>query len=444
MAEDDIYGSKGRFENMRNNLEKLCIPPEDRLLKKGKYFCKNKENLAYFEKIFRSFDAKDTSFIRRLRLSKTLLFITHFTEKNLKDVERDDVEIIFGEMHRVCKSPKSKSDFVKDIKFIWKIILPELDKFGRPDETLVPYVVRHLSAKIDKSREKMRNDKFTLEEFENILNFHAEDLSFQAFVTLSLEAIGRPQETLYRKVGDVELNDSYAQINLSDHGKEGVGILQCIDSYPNLIKWLDVHPFKNDKNAYLFLNNFNDQLTPDAVNKKLKKACKALGINKNITCYSIKRNGVTFRRLKGESDMDIQHAARWTSTKQLKTYDMSTQQDAFKQQLIKKGIISADKESLKKYQPENKKCMYCETLNISTAMVCSNCKRILDRKKLAELEGLKDDEIKKLTIEIDDLKKQIEKRKPYEEMMNQFFQKKEAQDMFEGFFKETKKAEGGE
>ena len=72
------------------------------------------------------------------------------------------------------------------------------------------------------------------------------------------------------------------------------------------------------------------QMKPKNVNKMIRKACKDLQIDKPITCYSLKRNGVTMRRLRGESDVEIQHAARWTSTKQLKTYDLSSQDEAFK------------------------------------------------------------------------------------------------------------------
>ena len=118
------------------------------------------------------------------------------------------------------------------------------------------------------------------------------------------------------------------------------------------------------------------------INKQLKLACKTLGIPKNITCYSLKRNGVTFRRQKGDTDMQIQHAARWTSTKQLKIYDQSTQEDALKIELERRGFGESRRNI---FSSSVKSCAFCSYSNGFTAEFCTNCKRPLDRKKIEEM-----------------------------------------------------------
>lgn len=218
MAENDIYNSKGKYELFKENLNKLLTPPKKR--ERRKYYCKNAKNLKYFDKLFARFEAKDLSYIRRIRLSRAFLIIVYCTEKELSKLEREDIDKIIAYMHSVYKSPKSKSDFMKDIKLIWRTILPEEDVKGRPDESLVPYVVRHLSPKIDKSKEKARNDKLDLNDFERLIDYFSSDIRMQCFLSLALESIGRPQELLYRRIEDVELKDNYAIINLTDHGKE--------------------------------------------------------------------------------------------------------------------------------------------------------------------------------------------------------------------------------
>ena len=55
MAENDIYNSKSRYEIFKKNLDLFAIPPkkrQDSWKKKGKYYCKNKENLKYFKRLF--------------------------------------------------------------------------------------------------------------------------------------------------------------------------------------------------------------------------------------------------------------------------------------------------------------------------------------------------------------------------------------------------------
>lgn len=441
MAENDIYNSEHKYAKLKEDLPQLVNPPPKN--SKKKYYCKNAVNLVYFKKLFARFEAKDISFIRRLRLAKSFGFILHNVNKDLKDANREDIDQIVANMHVVCKSPKSKSDFIKDLKYMWKIILPDNDVKNRPDETLVPYVVRHLSSKMDKSKEKSRGDKLSFEECEKILHYFSRDARLQCYFSLAIESIARPQEILYRRIKDIELHDNYAKIIISDHGKEGTGFMQCIDSYPYLVKLLESHPFKNNSESFLFINNgkknLNGQMNPLNINQQLRTACKALGIKKNITCYSLKRNGVTFRRLSGQSDMEIQHAARWTSTRQLKTYDMSNHDEAFKIQLIKKGIIKADKPELQQYRPENKKCLFCNALNNASSLTCSNCKRPLDRAEITKNEQQKVEEINALKSELNDLKQSLESRKPYEDMMAQFFQNEKVKELFKETLKKSVK-----
>ncbi|MFH1972082.1 MAG: tyrosine-type recombinase/integrase [archaeon] len=408
MVEDDIYKNKLVYERFRNNLKEFLDKP----LKNGKrgervYYCKNPKNLEYFEKFFDLFEAKDLSYIHRLRILGCFKLVCHATNKDLKECEREDINKIVAFMHTRYNSPKSKGDFIKILRYSWKTIFPEKDIKGRSDDTIIPYVVRHLSAKMDKSKDRLKRDKLDFEEYERLIKYFDKDPRMQAYLTLAVESLGRPQEIMYTKINDLEIYDSYAKIWISEHGKEGCGFLQCIDSFPYLLEWLKVHPFKTNKDSYLFVSigkkNEGSQMTPYAANKQIRFACKKLGIDKPVTCYSLKRNGVTFRRLKGDSDTQIQHAARWTSTKQLKTYDMSDQEDALKIELVKRGKLQGS-DSMKKYEPSVKKCV-CGAENGFSDEFCSKCMRPMDREKEIVKENFMEiPEIKELFLKIGELK----------------------------------------
>jgi hypothetical protein len=151
-----------------------------------------------------------------------------------------------------------------------------------------------------------------------------------------------------------------------------------------VIEWYKNHPFKDQKDSFFFIttsnNNQFDQLKNKNINQKIKFACRKLGIDRDVTCYSLKRNGVTFRRQRGDSDLQIQQAARWTSTKQLQVYDMNCQEDAFKIELSKRGLM----ESVEEENQSVKKCGFCSYSNGFTADFCVNCKRPLNREKIQE------------------------------------------------------------
>jgi len=385
MAENDIYNSKKRYETIVKNVDNIHIKKKK---KRQIYYCKNKENIPHFKKLLRYLESVDLSYTRRCRLYHTLMIVGYKTDKDFKDLDRedfDDVMIYAGKTF----SPRTRSDFILDIKCIWRQLFPEKDERGRIDDTLHPYVVRHLKSRVDKSREKLRGDRFTPKEYKKLFDYFTKDVRIQCFLSLSIESYGRPQELLYLKIKNVELNGNYAKIWVSEHGKEGVKLLQCIESYPYLQTWLNKHPYKSDENAWLFVSLAKGwrgkQLNNTGINKLLRRACKKLKINKPITCYSLKRNGITWGRLRGDSDVEIQHRAGWSSTKQLSTYDMSNQEDAFKIQLAKKGILPKGQEKLyKSYLPKTKTCMYCEKINGFNDDECGNCKRPLDIEKLKE------------------------------------------------------------
>ena len=150
MTEEDIYKNGKKYERFKANLKSLTTPPQTG--DQRKYYCKNSKNLKYFEKLFIHFESRDLSYIRRNRVLDTMKVIVHSIPKDLSHCDRDDINRTMACMHNRYKSVETKKSFIKDLKYIWKILFPELDEKGRPDERIVPYVVRHISGKIDVSK----------------------------------------------------------------------------------------------------------------------------------------------------------------------------------------------------------------------------------------------------------------------------------------------------
>ena len=396
MADEDIYGSKKRYEQRIRSLNSLChLPGPSRGDSQRRYHCQNPENLCYFKALDRAFAASDISYIRRLRYISTLLFLTHHTSKDLSECHREDIDAFVAEGHKVFKSTESKRCFIKEVKRIWRILFPERDERGRADERLTPYAVRHLTCQVDKSRQRMRDDRLTLEEYSRIVTFFAGDPKMQAYITLAVESLGRPQETCYTRIRDVELRNGHAIVWVSSHGKEGTKFLQCVDSYPYLVRWLEHHPYQNSPDAFLFMTGdvADRPLTPVNINKKLKHACLRLQIQKPITAYSLKRNGVTFSRLRGDSDLEIQHRAGWNSTRQLKTYDLSTADESFRVRLEKLGLATRKRDSI------TAAARLCECGNRLgfTDTICSKCRRPADTSR-TRTDLKTEDELRKVLI----------------------------------------------
>jgi len=406
MAENDIYNSEQHWKTIVKKIKCRAYLKEDN---KTRYYIKNKDNLKYFNKLIKEFEAKDISFIRRIAHFKALRKVCYFTTNDIKKLTRDNVTDMIAELNKVHKSINSRRDFVNYNKYIWKILFPEPDNKGRPDDTVIPYAWR-IKVHNDKSKQKKREDKLTDTEYIKIMKALNRDPRMQLFTSLHFSNLARPQEICFIDLDDVEIFDNYARIKISKHGKEGTKELQLVDNYFYLVQWLDKHPSwpHKKKGTPLFItlgnNSKHNRLTPKHSNKIIKNVLKELGIDKHITNYSFKRNGVTSRYKKGEAGQTIQKIAGWSSTAQLKTYDLSEQEEFFENELIEKGILKP-KDKTKKAKVNYKVCAFCNEINPMSNDICSQCRRPLNREDIMKQEAKKEKQIMELQQQMAQLQK---------------------------------------
>jgi len=368
MATEDIYGNKRKYLYSISHFDDLVKPPTERIKKTGGrdfYVCKNPENLKYFKKICNYFEVNDLSYIRRSRILLSLRIISHVADKDLRDLKRDEINEIVAFMHSRHPSPHSKSDFILHIKLIWKNLFSELDEMGRPDERTVPYVVRHLRNKIDKSIEVKNWDPLSKEEFERVIAYFDHLPSVQCFLVLAYDALIRPQELCWRKIKDINVFDDRVEVIIRDHGKEGVRTSWSFKALPYVLSWLRKHPDKDNPEAYFFQRK-NKVFKPMNVNKMLKFALKELGINKRMTTYKLNHQGITDQFA---NPAIIQKKRGWAGLDQLRIYDHST---------YNQGVVL--ERSLRKGEGEFIICPVCSGRNMKTSLSCENCKRRLDGK----------------------------------------------------------------
>jgi integrase len=402
MAEDDIYGNKRHYEffvdeKLKN--KKILEKPKNH--REGIYYCKNKVNLKYFNKLIRKFEVDDLSYARRLKLIQVLKILTYVMGIDLKDVNGLERDKLIIKIREITNSNQQLKRTQQDIKYMGKILFEDKE---------IPKFFKELEIKTDRSRQKARKDKLEYEEFEKLMRYFSKDDTLKAYLSVAMETLARPQELLYTKMEDVDFGEGYSFIQISEHGKEGIKKLLCIDSNPYLIRMISKHKNNQNKKEFLFLNEKDRQLTPFSINKKLKKACNKVKIDKPITCYSIKRFGVTFKRLMGEDDVTIQRTAGWTSTKQLKTYDLTSQDDVYKKKLAERGLIK-DKKYLR-FMPKTKPCVYCGEIVGFAESICPKCNHILDKDLIKQNYDDKSKAIEVLKVIMDDeLVEMIQKKK---------------------------------
>ncbi|MDO8480180.1 MAG: site-specific integrase [Nanoarchaeota archaeon] len=390
MAQDDIYNSKRQYDTV---VEKINSGVYLEPYKSGKYVIRNKVNVEYFKKLITEFEYKDTSYIRRIQFFKALRKTCALTDKDLSSLTREDIKEMVAKLNKVHKTINSRRDFVNYNKAIWKSLFPEKDAKDRPDDTIVPYAWR-IKVNADPSLQTDKKDKLTDTEYTRIQRVLSKDPRMQLYFSLMFECLARPQELCYLNLENIQMFDNYARIRVGEHGKEGTKTLQVVDSYFYLAEWLNHHPLQGKKGKIpLFITQGNnskfERLSPKHANKILHRTLTTLGIDKPITNYSFKRNGVTSRFVSGEPAQNIQKIAGWTSTNQLKTYDLSDQEAFLEEELIRKGVMK-EQDRGKKRVISYRQCAFCNTINPKSRELCGSCKRPLDRDTVLNAEREKE------------------------------------------------------
>ena len=402
MVDNDIYNNKQYWDNFVERVDQLIIPPERRTKNyRSKYYIKNPKNLGYFKKLIQKFEAQDLSYIRRRRMRDIFLFVCYHTENDLKSLDEDDIERIAIEMFKTHTTIASQSSFISMARRIWKILFKNSKYWAE------------IKARQDRSKQRQRKDKISPEEYKAIFNYFNRDIEMKLIVSLVVESLCRPAELVSCKISGIEDYNDYALIN-TERGKEGIKKLICIDSYAFLKEYLKNHPLKDNKDSYLFTNYYrmiDSNIHPKYINQRLRRACNDLKLGKTITLYSLKRFGVTSKRLQGYTDNEIIKTAGWTSGKQLATYDLSTQQEVIDSLLAKKGIRKDDEN----YNILQKKsCIYCGKGDIDfNEDDCPNCRRSLDigkiRKQMEIMEKIQNlPEIEKILEQLNSFKNKMD------------------------------------
>ena len=120
MAENDIYNSKKRYEHAVATLDELL----EKVTKgKRKFYCKNPENLKYFQNLIEYFEAKDLSYIRRCRVFQLMRLVVFVIEKDLKECDRRDIDKLMAYSHKSHKTVESRKTLVRDLKVVWTLFV---------------------------------------------------------------------------------------------------------------------------------------------------------------------------------------------------------------------------------------------------------------------------------------------------------------------------------
>jgi site-specific recombinase XerD len=229
----------------------------------------------------------------------------------------------------------------------------------------------------------------------------------RAIIMLLWDSAARLNEALELKVGSIHFDNNGGVVIVN--GKTGMRRIRLIDSVPDLQNWINMHPYRDNHDAPLFVTTRmyegkHKQLDKRTVQNMVKTVSKRSGIQKNIHPHAFRHARLTNLAKQGFNEMELRIIAGWENNSDMPAvYIHLSGADVEKKILEKNGLVEPDEE-IKTPPTKPKMCPRCKTKNSYDSQYCMICSAVLDPKKAKEIE---DREIEK-SNDIEDLKKQVE------------------------------------
>jgi integrase len=227
------------------------------------------------------------------------------------------------------------------------------------------------------------DDLIPFEEVVRISEF-AQHVRDKALIQGKVDAGCRIGEILTMKIGEVQFNDAGA-IGYSD-GKTGYKPLIFTWSAKTLAQWLNVHPFRHDKDAPVFCLVHRQkpaQMKYDAALRAFKRCVRASGTSKRVWFHLLKHVSCTEDSRRGMPDSFRKFKHHWSpNSKMAAVYEHLSQADipTIQKDTWKRfmGVEVQSQQTPQVAIPLTKKCKRCEFENPRDSRYCNRCAYLLN------------------------------------------------------------------
>lgn len=333
---------------------------------------------------------------RRIHV-QALLNLSRLLQKSWKDITEKDIDDLAFKIMETYADERGQETWSSfDLKKVLKIFVRWL-KLGSRDFKEVGDPVETKNVKLRPVRDTLsREDLVTESDLTRLLHACGENARDRAFIDCHYEAGTRPGEILNLQIKHVKF-DKYGAI-LKVDGKTGTRNVRLIKSVPNLANWFNVHPYKENPDAPLWImvkkEKFGKPLTYAAASKMLKIRCEKAEITKRINLKIFRHSEATeTANFLTEAQLRKRHG--WSNTSKMPArYVHMVNADVENAILDHYGVKREEED------PINipKLCSICNTPNSFDSKMCSKCGKPLalevaldvEEKEKREKENLQD------------------------------------------------------
>ena len=386
----DIYSYDRRLENLEKAFEKF-----------------SKENRNLILRFKNDLFLQNLSKARVVKCLDTMKCFTNLVEStkeisinNLGKLTKEDLQYLIGIIQQRPYSAWTKQGY--------KVIIRKFVCWSKGCEKgEIAQEIKWLKTGFNKKAERKLPGEgalITKEEVDKAIQA-CESIRDKALLSMIYESGCRIGEIASLKIGNLIFDKYGVQINVI--GKTGARRIRLVHSSFLMRVFLDGHPFKDDKNAFLWYNSERDVNEPicyNAFKNIIIKAFKKAGIKKRCNPHLFRHSRAT-EMASFLTEFQMNQYFGWTQGSEMpSTYVHMNGKEVDSAVLAMNGITPIEDQKLHK---KPVLCKRCEFLNPIGTEFCLKCSLPLEEKAIIELDQ-REKERRKVDLIMDELIKQPE------------------------------------
>lgn len=293
---------------------------------------------------------------------KALIELSKVINQPMKELTENDVYNFFDFLN--SRSKGTATLYKTKIKGFFNFI-------GRED------LAKLCKVKKSNSERKLPEDLLTPADIELLIN-SAQNLRDRAYIAVLYESGARKGELQEIQIKHVNFDDNGAVITLPK-GKTGARRIRIVYATGYLRNWLDNHPLKNNREAWVWASSRDESKIVEYVTiwGTLKRIAKRAGIEKRVNPHSFRHARAT-HLAKDLTEQQLKVYLGWTAGSNMASiYVHLSGKDLDKAILKLHGL--ATEETEEDNALKTLKCPRCKELQDKKALFCFKCGFSLDK-----------------------------------------------------------------
>ena len=239
----------------------------------------------------------------------------------------------------------------------------------------------------NKNKTKLPTDMITEEEIKHMIAT-TNNTRNQAIISVLYDSAARAGEFCGVRIKDVKFDELGAVMHVN--GKTGERNIRLINSVPYLQNWLQVHPYRDEPNNFLWYNMQAHkwaEVNRQTLSRILNRAGKKAEIKKRIHPHIFRHSRLTSLAPK-ITEQVLKSFAGWSPDSRMATIYIHMSGKTVDLALARAQGLEIN-ETREESQLTPFTCPRCRTKNPGTAKYCSTCSMVLDQKTAIELDLIK-------------------------------------------------------